>query len=183
MVEGMPRRASPSSPDRQGAEGGRSYCTGRPIVVGRSRMGPPQSLPEPGLMDRSLPHDEDRSAAKILVAEDHLDSREALRALLEAFGFSVVLAVNGREAIDVALAEHPDLILMDIMMPELDGLEATRALRGHAAHRGTPIIAVTAMDGARELAIEAGATDCVSKPVDIRNLMAKVNGWIGRTTS
>jgi CheY-like chemotaxis protein len=135
-------------------------------------------------MDNSSPeHANGTGTAKILIAEDHLDSREALRALLEAFGYRVVLAVNGREAIDRALTERPDLILMDIMMPELDGLEATRALRGHESLRSTPIIAVTAMDGARELAIEAGATDCVSKPVDIRSLMALVSVWLGRTTS
>jgi CheY-like chemotaxis protein len=111
---------------------------------------------------------------RILIAEDHLDSREALKALLEAFGYNVLLAVNGREAVDRALAEHPDLILMDIMMPEMDGLQATRELRRHEALRETPIIAVTAMEGAHELAVQAGATDCVGKPVDIRRLMAKV---------
>lgn len=116
--------------------------------------------------------------ATILVAEDHLDSRDALRALLEAFGYEVIEAVNGREAIDKALAQHPDLILMDIMMPELDGFEATRQLRGHAQTKGTPIIAVTAMEGAHQLAIQAGANDYVRKPVDIRRLVAKVHDWL-----
>lgn len=114
----------------------------------------------------------------ILVAEDHLDSRDALRVLLEAFGYRVLLAVNGRQAVDVALAQRPDLILMDIMMPELDGFEATRTIRGYASLRGTPIIAVTAMEGARELALRAGANDYVRKPIDIRSLIAKVNDWL-----
>lgn len=118
-------------------------------------------------------------AATILIAEDHLDSRDAMRALLEAFGFRVLVAVNGREAVDTALAEGPDLILMDIMMPELDGFGATRELRQHALTRSTPIIAVTAMEGAHQLAIQAGANDYVRKPIDIRGLMTKVQSWLG----
>jgi CheY-like chemotaxis protein len=116
--------------------------------------------------------------ATILVAEDHLDSRDALRALLEAFGYRVVEAVNGRQAIDLALTCDPDLILMDIMMPELDGFEATRELRRHALTAQTPIIAVTAMEGAQQLAMQAGANDFVRKPVDIRGLVAKVHDWL-----
>ena len=116
--------------------------------------------------------------ATILVAEDHLDSRDALRALLEAFGYQVVVAVNGRQAVELALQDGPDLILMDIMMPELDGFEATRELRRHESTAQTPIIAVTAMEGAHELALQAGANDYVRKPVDIRGLVAKVHNWL-----
>jgi CheY-like chemotaxis protein len=116
--------------------------------------------------------------ATILVAEDHLDSRDALRALLEAVGYHVIEAVNGRQAVDVALECDPDLILMDIMMPELDGFEATRELRRHDLTSATPIIAVTAMEGAQQLAIQAGANDFVRKPVDIRGLVAKVHDWL-----
>lgn len=118
------------------------------------------------------------TSATILVAEDHLDSRDALRALLEAFGYEVLEAVNGREAVELALRAQPDLILMDIMMPELDGFEATRELRRHSETVGTPIIAVTAMEGAHQLAILAGANDYVRKPVDIRGLVAKVHNWL-----
>ena len=116
--------------------------------------------------------------ATILVAEDHLDSRDALRALLEAFGYEVLEAVNGRQAVDIALLHHPDLILMDIMMPELDGFDATRALRRDNRTQAIPIIAVTAMEGAHQLAIQAGANDYVRKPVDIRRLVAKVHDWL-----
>lgn len=121
--------------------------------------------------------------ATILIAEDHLDSRDAMRALLEAFGYRVLLAANGREAVTLALAESPDLILMDIMMPELDGFEATRELRQHEDTESTPIIAVTAMEGAHQLAIQAGANDYVRKPIDIRGLMAKVNNWLSAPTT
>lgn len=116
--------------------------------------------------------------ATILVAEDHIDSRDAMRALLEAFGYRVLCAVNGREAVEIAIHHRPDLILMDIMMPELDGFEATRELRRHDCVRGTPIIAVTAMEGAHQLAIQAGANDYVRKPIDIRGLLAKVHTWL-----
>ncbi len=118
------------------------------------------------------------STPTILIAEDHLDSRDAMRALLEAFGFRVLVAVDGRQAVDVALEHHPDLILMDIMMPELDGFEATRQLRQHRLTERTPIIAVTAMEGAQRLALQAGANDYVRKPIDIRGLIAKVQSWL-----
>lgn len=101
----------------------------------------------------------DTRITTILIAEDHLDSRDALRALLEAFGYHVLEAANGRQAVEIALMHDPDLILMDIMMPELDGFEATRQLRRHEATHTTPIIAVTAMEGAHQLAIQAGAND------------------------
>ena len=117
-------------------------------------------------------------AALILVAEDHLDSRDALRALLEAIGYRVTVAVNGRQAITLAVEQSPDLILMDIMMPELDGFAAIRALRARAETGRTPIIAVTAMEGAQDLALQAGANDFVRKPIDIRGLVAKVDTWL-----
>ncbi|CAN5692894.1 response regulator [soil metagenome] len=131
----------------------------------------PESTADPALVRGT-------ATATILVAEDHLDSRDALRTLLEAFGYRVIEAVNGRQAVDSALKLRPDLILMDIMMPELDGFEATRELRRHPHTKATPIIAVTAMEGAQDLAMLAGANDYVRKPVDIRRLVAKVSHWL-----
>jgi CheY-like chemotaxis protein len=118
------------------------------------------------------------NAATILLAEDHLDSREALRALLEAFGFLVIPAVNGAEAVRLAREKCPDLILMDIMMPEVDGFEATRRLRGFPETRHVPIITLTAMDGARDRAIEAGADDFLAKPINSGQLLDKVRDWL-----
>lgn len=115
----------------------------------------------------------------ILIAEDHVDSREALSALLEAFGFRVVPAANGREAVELARQAHPDLILMDIMMPELDGFEATRQIRGFPDTRDIPIITLTAMDGARSLALDAGANDFLPKPINSGTLLDKVRDWLG----
>ena len=114
----------------------------------------------------------------ILLAEDHRDSREAMRALLEAHGYRVIEAANGREAVERALEERPDLVLMDIMMPEMDGFEATRVLRSQEGTRALPIIAVTAMDGAQRLSLQAGVNDFVAKPIDTRGLMAKIRNWL-----
>jgi CheY-like chemotaxis protein len=115
---------------------------------------------------------------KILIVEDHRDSREALCALFQAFGYEVVHATNGREAIARAEQDLPGLILMDIMMPEVDGFDAARAIRRLNGLENVPIIAVTAMEGVQEMAIEAGMSDYVRKPVDIHGLLAKVSGWL-----
>jgi len=129
--------------------------------------------------DWSIQEDTPRTA-RILIAEDHRDSREALRILLESVGFEVSVASDGRDAVDLALLVRPDLILMDIMMPELDGFEATRRLRRSEPTRRTPIIAVTAMEGARELALEAGADDVVQKPISTRALLGTIHDWLER---
>ena len=123
------------------------------------------------------------SGKKILIVEDHRDSREALRALFEAFGYHVIEAANGREAVEAAHRDRPNLILMDIMMPELDGFDAARMIRCTPGFESTPIIAVTAMEDAHELALQAGMSDYVRKPVDIRGLLNKVSGWLEPTAA
>jgi CheY-like chemotaxis protein len=134
-----------------------------------------------------LPHGtrDDAGGLTILVAEDHRDSRDALRALLEASGYSVHLAADGAEAVEQALALRPDLILMDIMMPRLDGLSATRLLREESAMARTPILALTAMDNAREPALAAGCDDYLRKPIDVPRFFEAVHRWIrdGRVVS
>ncbi|MDB4950380.1 MAG: two-component response regulator [Gemmatimonadetes bacterium] len=116
--------------------------------------------------------------ATILIAEDHEDSRDALRTLLDAFGYRVHVAVNGREAVERARALAPDLILMDMMMPEVDGFEATRTLRADPEFRQVPIIALTAMEGAREQVMAAGCDDFMCKPLDVRAFLDRVRTWI-----
>ena len=115
---------------------------------------------------------------RILIAEDHLDSRDALQALLEAQGYDVVVARDGREAIAHAVRERPDVILMDVMMPIIDGLTATRQLRELPDFQEVPIIALTAMEGARDRALDAGCDDYVTKPVDLRAFYQKVRWWL-----
>ena len=120
---------------------------------------------------------------KILIVEDHRDSREALRALFEAYGYQVVEAINGRIGVEKAAIERPHLILMDIMMPEMDGFDASRRIRAIPGLERTPIIAVSALEDAHELALQSGISDYVRKPVDIRGLLAKVTGWLEPTAA
>jgi len=127
--------------------------------------------PEPGPGER-LP--------LVLIAEDHEDSRDALRTLLDAFGFRVVEAGNGREAVERALAERPDVILMDMMMPYVDGFQATREIRAVEDLRGVPILAITAMEGARQRVLDAGCDDLVPKPIDVRAFLEQVRAWVRR---
>ncbi|MGQ0562272.1 MAG: response regulator [Gemmatimonadota bacterium] len=115
---------------------------------------------------------------KILIVEDHADSREALTALFEAFGYAVTAAANGRDAILRAAEERPELILMDIMMPEIDGLDTARAIHAMPGLEQVPIVALTALEGAHDLAKQAGMSDYVRKPVDIHGLLAKVTAWL-----
>lgn len=114
----------------------------------------------------------------ILVAEDHLDSRDALRTLLEAVGYDVVEATDGRQAVARAIERQPALILMDMMMPEMNGLDATRALREREEMRGVPILALTALDGVRERVLEAGCDDYITKPIDLPAFLKKLEQWL-----
>lgn len=121
---------------------------------------------------------EGEKAPAVLVAEDHEDSRDALCTLLDALGYRVYVAANGEEAVAEARARRPDLILMDMMMPRVDGFQATRILRADPEFRDVPIIAVTAMEGARQAVLAAGCSDLVTKPVDIRAFIDKVRVWL-----
>lgn len=104
----------------------------------------------------------------ILVVDDFDDTRLLLRTWLQRKGFRVIEAENGNQAVATAENERPDLIIMDVEMPELDGLAATRQLRGLTAFKGTPIIAVSAYgaDLYRAHAIEAGCDEYVSTPFE-----------------
>lgn len=119
-------------------------------------------------------------AGTILLAEDHADSRDALSTLLAAFGYRVLLAGNGREAVVMGMEHQPDLVLMDMMMPGMDGLAATRALRTNPGFRQVPIIAITAMEGADGPALDAGCNAILRKPVtNARALVATIQSWLG----
>lgn len=114
----------------------------------------------------------------ILIAEDHADSREALRTLLEATGYRVFTAEDGAEAVEQALAVHPDLIIMDIMMPRLDGLDATRQIRSRSEFDRVPILALSALGTAGERAVSAGCDDYLTKPIEVPTLFRKVHSWV-----
>lgn len=114
--------------------------------------------------------------AKILLVEDNEMNRDSLSRLLARRGFDMVFAEDGEEAVRIAQEALPDLILMDISLPRMDGYEATRLLRGMETTRAIPIIALTAhaMTSDREKALEAGCTDFESKPVEFARLLEKI---------
>ncbi|MCA1631921.1 MAG: response regulator [Acidobacteria bacterium] len=115
-----------------------------------------------------------KDVSLILVAEDNDDNRFLMKTLLEMRGYRVVEASNGQEAVELAASAKPDLILMDLKMPVLNGLAATRAIRQHAkaAVRRVPIVALSAYDPEqhRTVAMAAGCDDYVLKPVDYDRL-------------
>ncbi len=122
---------------------------------------------------------------KILLAEDSLVNQKLVRALLERWGHQVVLAANGHEALAAFLAERFDLVLMDIQMPEMDGLEATMAIRRAERQSGihTPIVAMTAhvLQGDRERCLEAGMDEYLEKPVRTRRLFETIDRMVGES--
>ncbi len=119
--------------------------------------------------------------AKILLVEDNEMNRDMLSRRLGRRGFQVVIAVDGQQGVDLALAAKPDLILMDMSLPVLDGWEATRRLKGAPETRGIPIIALTAhaMAGDREKALEAGCDDYDTKPIELPRLLEKIDALLG----
>ena len=119
--------------------------------------------------------------AKILLVEDNELNRDMLSRRLARRGYDVVLAEDGQEGIDRARAEGPELILMDMSLPKVDGWEATRQLKGDEQTAAIPIIALTAhaMRGDREKAMDAGCDDYDTKPVDLNRLIEKIEKLLG----
>jgi serine/threonine protein kinase len=120
------------------------------------------------------------SNAKIFLVEDNDDNRDMLSRRLHRKGFNVLFAVNGRDALDRIPVEKPDLILMDISLPVIDGIEVSRRLKNSDGTKQIPIIALTAhaMAGDREKALAAGCDDYDTKPVDFERLMNKILHWL-----
>jgi two-component system, cell cycle response regulator DivK len=114
--------------------------------------------------------------ARILIVEDNEMNRDALSRRLERRGYEVMLAVDGKQGISLARSAQPDLILMDLSLPEVDGWEATRCLKAASATAQIPLIVLSshAMAGDREKALEAGCDDFDTKPVDFRRLLVKI---------
>jgi two-component system, cell cycle response regulator DivK len=113
---------------------------------------------------------------RILMVEDNEMNRDALSRRLERKGYEVLLAFNGKQGIELAQSAKPDLILMDLSLPEVDGWEATRYLKTAVATKHIPLIVLSshAMAGDREKALEAGGDDFDTKPVDFQRLLAKI---------
>jgi CheY-like chemotaxis protein len=117
---------------------------------------------------------------KILLVEDNEMNRDMLSRRLRRNGYEVVIAIDGQQGVEMAAAEAPDLILMDMSLPVIDGWEAARRVRENEATRKIPVIALTAhaMAGDREKAIEAGCDDYDTKPVEITRLLGKITALI-----
>ncbi|MDH3600225.1 MAG: response regulator [Candidatus Tectomicrobia bacterium] len=118
--------------------------------------------------------------AKILLVEDNEMNREMLARRLQRHGYQVVIAVDGDQGVQLAQAEAPDLILMDMRLPVLDGWEATRQLKALPATQAIPIIALTAhaMSGDRAKAMEAGCDDYDTKPVEFPRLLERIQAFL-----
>jgi CheY-like chemotaxis protein len=117
---------------------------------------------------------------KILLVEDNEMNRDMLSRRLQRKGYEVVIAVDGAKGVALARREKPDLILMDMSLPEIDGWEATRLIKGEADLRATPVIALTAhaMAGDREKALEAGCDDYDTKPIELPRLLEKIEALL-----
>ena len=117
---------------------------------------------------------------KILVVEDNVFNRDLIQRILEPEGFEVVVAHDGVDGLARAVADQPDLVLMDMSLPIVDGWEATRRMKANPATARIPVIALTAhaMLGDRERALEAGCDDYDTKPIDIERLLAKIRALL-----
>src|SRR5882724_131733 len=114
--------------------------------------------------------------ASLLLAEDNADMRSLLKWLLESEGFDVVTAEDGRVALQFLSHHHPDVILTDLMMPEVDGVELIKSIRKSEEFANTPIVAMTAYgNGYVTLASQAGATASIRKPEDLDSLVSTIN--------
>lgn len=112
------------------------------------------------------------SVRTILLVEDYQETRAMLRVWLEGRGYRLVEAADGQEAVDLAPLAHPDLILMDLRLPELNGIAATRRLRQDVGLQNVPVVALSALDPAmfREAALSVGCVEYLSKPIDLDQL-------------
>jgi len=117
---------------------------------------------------------------KILLVEDNEMNRDMLSRRLLRNNFEVVMAVNGQEGVDKARSENPDLILMDMSLPVMDGWEATRTIKADATTKSIPVIALTAhaMESDREQAMQAGCDDFDTKPIELPRLLGKINALL-----
>lgn len=117
---------------------------------------------------------------RILMVEDEPKNMKLLRDLLQKFGYETVEATDGEQGVELTREIKPDLILMDIMMPKLDGFEATRILKADISTKNIPVVALTAfaMSGDKERALEAGCDGYITKPVDVNVLLETVEQFL-----
>jgi CheY-like chemotaxis protein len=121
---------------------------------------------------------------KVLIVEDHADMRELLSWQIELMGFVPITAKHGKEGVEKAISEKPNLVLMDIMMPGMDGRETARALRANPETRDIPILAATALfrDSDLRSCLEAGCNAYIVKPFTFQELQTKLREFIPQST-
>ena len=122
----------------------------------------------------------DENGATILYVEDHPDNRMLVRRILQAYGFTVMEAMNAQQALEIVMTQTPDLILMDINMPDIDGYTLTSRLKNIPTLFNVPIIALTAnvMKGDRERSLEAGCDGYIQKPIDVDTIATQINRFL-----
>jgi two-component system cell cycle response regulator DivK len=123
--------------------------------------------------------------ARLLLIEDNEMNRDMLSRRLERRGYQVLIAVDGQQGLDMATAEKPELILLDMSLPVIDGWEVARRLKVDASLRSIPVIALTAhaMAGDRERALESGCDDYDTKPVELPRLLQKIEALLARSAA
>ncbi len=121
------------------------------------------------------------SGRRILLVEDNLDNMTLIADVLQSLNYTVIQATDGQQGLAMAEAQKPDLILMDLSLPRLDGWTAARRIKANPDLRKIPVIALTAhaMIGDRERALQAGCDDYLSKPINLRDLAAKLAQYLG----
>ena len=118
--------------------------------------------------------------AKILIVEDNEMNRDMLSRRLQRKGFEVVMAEDGQQGVDMSKSENPDVILMDLGLPVIDGWQATTTIKAEESTKNIPIIVLTAhaMAGDREKALDAGADEYDTKPIEFKRLLGKINNFL-----
>lgn len=122
------------------------------------------------------------SKGRILVVEDNMDTYELVHFILEKNGFETFLAANGREGVNAALKQKPDLIVMDMSMPEMDGWTAAGLIKKDEQTKSIPLLALTAhaLPGDRQRAMDAGCDEYITKPMDLDELVEAIKYWVNK---
>lgn len=122
------------------------------------------------------------SGKRILVIEDNMDSYQLVKFVLEKKGHETLLAMNGRDGVNAAIKQKPDLIIMDLAMPMMDGWIATEKLKAEPATKNITIIALTAhaLPADRMRAMDAGCSEYITKPINLQRFMETMEHWLGR---
>lgn len=122
------------------------------------------------------------SNGRILVVEDNMDTYQLMNFFLVKYGYETLQAVNGRDGVAAAIKQKPDLIIMDLAMPEMDGWTATEKIKKDPQTLAIPLIAVTAhaLPGDRQRAMDAGCDEYIPKPIDLQELLRTIQHWMSR---